>query len=167
MVLLLVVGAAAFLHAAVYVAVLRRRVTFATSSGVLRYHVLFSGSVTVLLLAWLAATSPPDAAAIAVAAVSLLGIYSMSFLELWALADGGYSLAILRYLVANPGANEEDCVACFSRLGVAKQQQRLASIVTLGFARRTGDRLAVSSLGRWVAIGSKALLQICNIRQRG
>src|SRR5688572_14503008 len=167
MVLLLVVGAAAFLHAAVYVAVLRRRVTFATSSGVLRYHVLFSGSVTVLLLAWLAATSPPDAAAIAVAAVSLLGIYSMSFLELWALADGGYSLAILRYLVANPGTDEKECIAHFSRLGIVKQQQRLTSIVTLGFARRSGDRLEVSGLGRRVAAAAGAVLWACNIRQRG
>jgi hypothetical protein len=164
---LIIVALLALAHGAVYAAVLRHRPAFGTSTGVFWYHLVFSGGITGLLLAWLALTSPPDAGATAVAALSFLGIYSMSFLELWALADGGYSLAIMRYLAAHPGADEQECIAHFSRLGVAKQQQRLASIVTLGFARRTDDRLDVSGLGRCVASAAGAVLRTCNIRQRG
>ena len=164
---LIVVALLVLAHGAVYVAVLRHRPTFATSSAVFLYHLIFSGSTAILVTAWLILTNPADAGATGVACVSLLGIYSISFLELWALADGGYSVAILRYLEASPGADEDQCIAHFSRLGIAKQQQRLASIVTLGFARHAGDRLEVSGLGQWVAAAAGAVLRTCDIRQRG
>ena len=164
---LIVVALLVLAHGAVYVAVLRHLPAFATSIAVFLYHLVFSGSMAMLVVAWLILTNALDAGATAVACVSLLGIYSISFLELWALADGGYSLAILRYLEAHPGADEQECIAHFARLGMAKQQQRLASVVTLRFVRRAGDRLEVSGFGQWVAAAADAVLRTCNIRQRG
>ena len=79
-----------------------------------------------------------------VGAASLAGIYSLSFLELWALADGGYSLRILEHVDSQDERRED-----FSRmhtLGEVKKNERIQSLVKL---RLIHERNGMFNLTRW------------------
>jgi hypothetical protein len=166
MIALLLVAMLAVLHTGVYVLVLRNRARYARSATLFRYHVGFAAAIGLLFPVWLSLTPAADRVAMSVAVIAFSGIYSLSFLEMWALADGGYSIAILRYLHGRPAA-EPDCIARFSCVGRVKQQQRLESLVALGLARRSGDALTVTRRGRGVATAADVLLRFSNVRERG
>ena len=155
-------------HLVAYMFVLRHRHAFRRSTTILSYHAWFAATTGLLLagLTW-AGSDPTVAVPAAVAAVAFCGIYSVSFLELWALADGGYSIAILRSLLRDGGQAEHVIVREFSRLGVEKQEERLTSLAALGLVARVDNSLVMTHRGRYVAKVATTILRICNVRQRG
>ena len=62
------------------------------------YHFISAIAVTAAFAIWALADGDPDAWTWFVCAVMLHGIDSLSFLELWALADDSYSLAIMEII---------------------------------------------------------------------
>jgi hypothetical protein len=77
-------------HLAAYVAWLRRLALLRTEKGIFLYH--FVSAVITGLAAIAAAFIDPAGFGFAgfVIVLSAHGIYSLSFLELWSLAQGGY-----------------------------------------------------------------------------
>ncbi len=83
------------LHFLLYVLVLRGRPLVQSERGIFLYH-FGSAAVFTLVAFCLAVSYFSDAAiAIAIGLSALHGIYSLSFLELWTLAEGSYSMSIL------------------------------------------------------------------------
>jgi hypothetical protein len=154
------------LHLGAYVVAFRHRRSFRNNSTVLSYHVSFAVGMGLLLGTWMA-LDPAGALPTVIGVTALIGLYSLSFLELWALADGGYSIAILRRLSQLGEAAEDDCVACFVRLGRAKQLQRQESIIRMGLIRRSGDRLEITPRGRIAAAAAGVLLRLSGTVERG
>ena len=85
-------------HAGLYFAVLRGWPKLGSERGIFLYHFVSAILVTGGFGVWAIAHGGSDAWAWFVCVVMLHGIYSLSFLELWALADDSYSLAIMEII---------------------------------------------------------------------
>jgi hypothetical protein len=157
-------GAYLAVHALVYLVVLRSHTTFRRERGIFGYH---AGSAVVVSLAVLigAALAPAwEALATVVAVVCLHGIYSMTFLEVWSLSQGSYSLTILRTIEDGPPGTPID-EASLEAVGIGKRQQRLDGMTAIGLARPQGDKLALTPLGMLVANGLGLVAWLANVRQ--
>lgn len=146
------------LHFLAFAALLRRMPGFQTERGIFRYHV-----VSILAVAVAAAVlfaREPGGVQTAAGVTAIHGLYSLSFLELWSLAQGGYSLAMLRHL--SDGTGRADDV--MRDLGREKTTLRLASLTRLGILRQSNDRVELTSLGRLGARAQAAVLAIVNSR---
>ena len=157
----------ALAHLSVYFLLLRRRPAFERERVVFGYHFvscLALAGVTGLLL--LLPDGPVDVAA-AVGCVAIHGIYSTSFLELWSLAQGGYSLQILEAVgrLSRTGGGVDRTV--LRALGEAKRSGRLDGLVGLGLVRRTGRAVSLTGAGRRVAELLALIVWLANVRERG
>ena len=86
-----------------------------------------------------------------VAATALHGIYSLSFLELWSLAEGSYSLSILERVEQATRQSEAVDVSGLEGLGGSKKEQRLGSLERLGLIQDTAGQVSLTDRGRRVA----------------
>ncbi len=155
-------------HLAAYMAGLRSLAALRQERGILLFHAIPVVLAGILLLAWLA-VAPGDAGrwANAVGVAAVMGIYSMSFLELWSLSEGSYSLSILA-AVARRGQASKAELQDLAAIGAAKQQARTSTLLHLGLARQQPDgRLAATARGRAVAAASRALLWLAAIGRAG
>lgn len=80
--------------------------------------------------------------------LSLHGIYSLSFLELWALSSGGYSLRILEVIHKSAGGSVLKELETMQLLGAAKKKERLGAVIDLKMVRRRGDKFELTFFGR-------------------
>ena len=88
------------LHAGLYFAVLRRIPACVTERGVFLYHFASAVCFSVAALTlWLFVPASGASFPFVVGVVMLHGIYSLSFLEIWSLTEGSYSLQIMRAVV--------------------------------------------------------------------
>ena len=155
------------LHFLAYVLVLRRRPTFRTEKGAFFLHV---GSFVVVLVAgavrfWLAPGSEAAAKALGMAAAH--GIYSLSFLELWALSEGGYSLRVLEAVFRAPDIPRADIVARFAELSERKKAGRLASLSQMGLVACRGERYEATPRGRGIAAVLAGLTWLAGYKSTG
>jgi hypothetical protein len=139
------------LHFLLYAVALRHLRLFRREWGIFGYHAVSALVLVVVCATWLVVAPRPENFAIAGGALALHGLYSLSFLEVWALAEGGYSLAILARVAALRAAGAGVDLAALQRIGGAKKGARLSSVQRLGLVRRRGERLELSGLGRAVA----------------
>lgn len=156
------------LHLAAYLAGLRNLRFLRGERGILLFHALPVALAVIALLPWLAmAPGEGERWAGVVAAIALLGIYAMSFLELWSLSEGSYSLSILA-AVAGRGQARPGDLQGLAGIGARKQQARTESLLRLGLARQDRDgRLSATASGRVVAALSAALLWLASIDRAG
>jgi hypothetical protein len=145
-------------HFLLYVAVLRGSRRWRSERGIFRYHVLSAGFVTVAVVV-LSLLSERIGVAVAsiVIVVSLHGIYSLSFLELWSLAEGGYSLSILRQCALKGTLTELTGLLELRQLGESKAEARLTGLQRIGLVRKQSDLFVLSRNGRIAALGLRAL----------
>lgn len=138
-------------HLLLYIAVLRQRPAFRQEKVIFAYHALSAVGVTVaVLLEPLVLGAPFDLQWI-IAIVGLHGIYSTSFLELWSLADGGYSLQILESLDRSERQGKPADIDGLRAIGAAKQGNRLAGLASVGLLQQTGSRIELTGRGRLIA----------------
>lgn len=138
-------------HFLLYVVVLRKRPVFRSEKGIFLYHFLPALVVALAVLAWAVVARAHPGWPEIVLVLSAHGIYSLSFLELWSLAQGGYSLSIIA-AIANAEADRS--LTDFSALeavGEVKQRERLAGLSRLGLIANTDGRVALTERGRQVA----------------
>src|SRR5437867_732202 len=126
------------LHLTLYLAFLRNRDTFRRERGIFAYHVL-SAAVSVSAVTGVVFFAPAEALAVLAVVVSLHGIYSMSFLELWSLSQGSYSITILRSL-DQAGAETSLDEAALEAVGADKRENRLKGLESMGLTWQDGDR---------------------------
>lgn len=147
------------LHLGCYALVFRRLVSFRSERTVFLLHAgsffLWVGAVALAGLAWL----PRDAAAGSVVAAGLHGIYSLTFLELWSLTEGSYSLAILAAIARNGGRATDVELAGIRQIGAAKQGQRIVSLQRLRLIQASGK---LSATGWLAARALRTILCVSN-----
>ena len=126
----MVIAIAAYLamHLAAYALILRHRASLCTERGIFLYH---AGSAVLVGLAGLffAVVDPAGFGAPGfVFVLSAHGIYSLSFLELWSLAEGGYSLHIIASIARAQVAGTVPDFVRQAQIGDEKQRDRLAGL---------------------------------------
>ncbi len=100
------------------------------------------------------------------AAVSLHAIYSLSFLELWSLSEGSYSIRMLDRVSRLGVLPESADTSDLERIGASKKANRLGSLLALGLIRREGVGYAATGRGRMAALPLRTLVWLVNIRDR-
>lgn len=158
-------------HLLLYVLVLRRRDAFRSERVIFRYHVLSALLLTAVALTGLAATvagwlAPGSGVNLdtAVAVVALHGTYSLSFLEVWSLAEGGYSLQILEHVRSAEQAGRPLDVAALRAIGSAKQASRLDGLGRLGLVRQHGEQIELTGVGRVIAAVLASIAWLTNVQ---
>lgn len=146
-------------HFAAYAAGLRRWVLLQEEHGIFLYH--FGSACVTGLFALAAAFIDPLEFGFAglVLVLCIHGIYSLSFLELWSLAQGGYSLSVIA-AIANAEAEGSD--PDFSRLaqiGGKKQRDRVAGLEKLGLIAFVGEKITLTKRGNSMATMLNHLLR--------
>ena len=144
-------------HLAAYVAWLRRLALLRTEKGIFLYH--FGSAVLTGLFAVAAAFSDPAEFGLSgcVLVLSVHGIYSLSFLELWSLAQGGYSLSIIAGIVRAEASGAEPDFSGLAAIGVAKQADRVAALERLGLISRSAESISLTARGSAIAAVLHAL----------
>jgi hypothetical protein len=155
------------LHVLLYVFLLRDRPLVQSERGIFLYHFV---SATVLTLgAFVAAVTHFSDAMIAIA-IGLIAthcIYSISFLELWTLAEGSYSMSILTGIASQGTLSRNSLIDAFARIGDAKKGNRLSVLSKLSLARREGNHWRLSARGRFLANVLNILVWLAAIKKGG
>jgi hypothetical protein len=151
-------------HLLLYVTALRHLPAFRREQTIFAYHTLSAVAVTLIaLLGPLAMGTALDLEWV-VAVVALHGIYSVSFLELWSLAEGGYSLQILERLDRAERQGQPANVEELRAIGAAKQSNRLAGLASIGLVRQDDGRLELTAGGKIVASLFALLAWLTNVQ---
>jgi hypothetical protein len=135
-----------------------------TERGIFLYHALGA----LLLVAYQlmragAAGWPAEAAPTLITTISLHGIYSVTFLELWSLAQGGYSLAILKTYEAPAIGSRADQIWTLEAMGDQKREARLRGLLAAGMIGRQADTLYLSPSGRLAALPMRMVQLLANV----
>jgi len=155
--MLFAVAAYLAVHFGAYVLVLRHRAGLRSERGIFLYH--FASAVFAGLsgIAFAVIQSERFGLSGLVLVLSLHGIYSLSFLELWSLAQGGYSLAIIAGVAQAEASGKEPDFSRLEAIGQAKQTDRIAGLEKLGLVSGTDGRIALTARGGRVAFLLHAL----------
>lgn len=154
-------------HLAVYILILRQRYLFQTERGIFLYHLASAGFCSFVALGVLVIYRTDDAFADMCAMVAAHGIYSISFLELWSLAQGSYSLSIMKRGQSGQTPSRVELIDTFSRIGNVKKFDRLSGLSGSRLIQLRGDRWTLSGTGKALAAFLRALIWLANIRERG
>jgi len=138
-------------HLVAYTLVLRWIPFFRTEFGIFALHATsFLGLLAAVALR--SPNGPGPAAPHIVLALSLHGIYSLSFLELWSLTQGSYSLAILDRVAASGVPVTLQAVAPLYAIGPTKRSARSTALVSLRLLRPAANGgTALTPLGSLAA----------------
>jgi hypothetical protein len=147
--------------------VLRHLDAFRKERVIFLYHTLPAGAVGLAALAAALAVPAPVMLAKAALVMSLHGIYSLSFLELWSLAQGCYSVSILGYLEGARRSGVPADMAELEKIGADKKKNRLDNLQRLALIRRKGQGFGLSWSGRVVATGLHVLMCLANLKEAG
>jgi hypothetical protein len=155
------------LHVLLYVFVFRGQAVFQSERGIFLYH--FGSAMAFTLVAFaIAFTHFTDATfAIAIGLSAIHSIYSISFLELWTLAEGSYSMSILTAIASQGMVSRNRLIDAFARLGDAKKVNRLSVLSTLSLACREGGHWRLSARGQMLANALNVLVWLAAIKNRG
>jgi len=129
--------------------------------GIFRFHVASFAALAILVAIFIAGASIGTG----VGALSLHGIYSLSFLELWSLSEGGFSVIALLKLSLKP-LPRASLLAELSTIGQRKKDDRLQKLLSSGLISG-GATLTLTERGRWVAKVVRLLRSIANFKEVG
>lgn len=151
------------MHLGVYTVWLRHLDIFRQERPIFLYHLAswFLGVGALTLIGW-ALLGWAAAGVMLVLAGSLHGIYSLSFLELWSLSQGSYSLSILTAVERDPTL--ESLQPDAARLGAIGQQKRTARLVSLQRLGLLNTHEAATPTGRMVAALINGIITLSNGR---
>ncbi len=155
------------IHFLLYLGVLRKLEGFRKEGVIFFYH--FIPAVIVLFFVLAASLLSPFEGSLAfiLLAVSVHGIYSLSFLELWSLAQGGYSISMLiRVDDATKRGAELDQIA-LENIGSGKKTSRLDALQRLQLLETHGPVIRLTRRGTIVAGFLSGLSWLANLRETG
>jgi hypothetical protein len=102
----------------------------------------------------------------ATGALSVHGIYSLTFLEFWSLAQGGYTVSLLRLLVPGP-MTQETVLHELSLLGEKKREDRLLALECRKLIRRANECVTLTKRGKLIARVVLLLRWLSNAKATG
>jgi len=154
-------------HFFIYVLVLRWFSWSRREGIILLYHAAPAALASACGLIW--AVMQPAGATLAEVAIviSLQGIYSLSFLELWSLTQGGYSLHILSRICSAGGTVSTSALASLQQAGAGKRATRLAGLLRLRLIRAHRDRFKLSWQGRLVSACLASIARCAHLKRLG
>jgi hypothetical protein len=155
------------LHALLYFFVLRYRPLFQSERGIFLYHLVSATLLMLVAFATAFAHFSDAAVAIAIGLSAIHGIYSLSFLELWTLAEGSYSMTILTGIASQGTLSRKALIDAFARIGDAKKSNRLSVLSKMLLVHRYGGHWRISAQGRVVANLLHVLVWLAAIKKRG
>jgi hypothetical protein len=155
------------LHALLYVFVLRGRPLVQSERGIFLYHVVSAAILSLVAFAAVVSHLSDAALAIAIGLIAVHGIYSLSFLELWTLAEGSYSMSILTGIASQGTLSRNALINAFARIGDAKKSDRLSVLSNLSLGRRDGCYWRLSARGQLLANLLNVLVWLAAIKKRG
>lgn len=159
MTLLLICTSYVGLHFAAYALAGRHLAALQTERGIFAYHAL-SYALALLAVAGTGITrTPGDTMILALLMASLHGIYSLSFLEIWSLTQGSYSLQLLHRIEQAGRAVLPSELVGAQAIGTQKQQERAGTLRKLGLIRPDGT---LTVFGRAAALGLRSILWLSN-----
>jgi len=126
------------IHFFVYVIFFRHQPLFRTEKGILLFQVV--PIIAVLLIATAAFLILPsnESFALIFGLGALHALYSLSFLEVWVLSEGGYSLRILAEIVRLDTVTAAEIEEQFIPMSARKKGGRLETLITLGLVKPSG-----------------------------
>jgi hypothetical protein len=155
------------LHLGVYVFKLRYLPVFGDEGAIFKYHLWSAIALSVAAIGICIVSPAVEAIPLAVAVISAHGIYSISFLELWSLAEGGYSLDILRTLKDAKMTGRGVELAELQAIGARKKGTRVGALLKLGLAHQKADQFELTFVGRGVALILGSVAWAANVRELG
>ena len=155
------------LHFLTYVVILRENPFFQTEQGIFAYH--FISAFLFAVIAFAACRINPDIVALATAfgLAATHCIYSISFLELWSVAQGSYSISIITGMESGVTYSREKLVTNFFQIGNAKKANRIVALARLSLIHRVGDRWQLTCCGRLLTVSLVAVLWLSNPKKIG
>jgi hypothetical protein len=142
------------LHFTTYALAGRHHPVLQTERGIFAWHAISYLLALLLAACTVLLQSPAEALILGGLLAGLHGIYSLSFLEIWSLTQGSYSLQLLSR-IEQCGPMTADEVPGAAGIGSQKQQDRAGALCRLGLARMDG-RLTPAG---WIAAqGLRAIL---------
>ncbi len=155
------------LHLLLYVLVLRMQPLFRSEEGIFLYHFASATVFAVVSLATALVHASDAAVALAFALIAIHCIYSISFLELWTLAEGSYSMSILTGIASQETLSRKRLIDAFASIGDAKKGNRLSVLSGVSLACRKGSHWQLTARGRAVAEALNLLTWLAAIKNRG
>ena len=135
--------------------------------GIFLFHVGSFLILGVMLIGFLLLNFSEGFFTAAVASLAFHAIYSLSFLELWALSDGGFSLRILADASGPARLTLRDIVARHRKVSDEKKIRRIASLISLGLVSKDGMAYRLTSRGRFVSTCFAGIAALSGFRQGG
>lgn len=155
------------LHFMVYVAVLRERPFFQTERGIFFYHFVSALLFTAVASLLCATMSDVVAVPTVFGLAATHAIYSTSFLELWSLAQGGYSISIIAGIASGAILSREKLVAAFFQTGNTKKKNRIIALAKSSLIQQVGDCWQLTARGRLLTAMLILLLWLSNLKKTG
>jgi hypothetical protein len=149
-------------HVFAYFMLLRPKRESLREHSIFGFHVISASLYSFTCIAVAMLDRSDTAVAIAGGLIALHGIYSITFLELWSLAQGSFSLQILKRVALSGNVSEETLVRDLSIVGWEKTQNRTNALLGMGLIRNQGGHLTLTSSGRVVSCALRALLHVAN-----
>lgn len=156
-------------HFALYVLCLRHQTVFRREVVIFTYHVVpYVLWVALGMFLWYSgAANATDSIETITAIAAGHGIYSLSFLELWSLSQGGYSLSILDEVDRAERIDQSPDWNRLALIGDKKQSDRLKALLGLGLIRSDDAGYRLTGLGMVVALALALLVWTANLKDTG
>ena len=155
------------LHFAAYALFFRKHAFFRTEKGIFLLHFFSACVLPVAVFAFNVDLGMWFALLSGAASAAAHGIYSLTFLELWALADGSYSYVVLRAIDARQSPTADDVSTELGAVSDRKKAQRLSSLENLQLVKREGPTVELTSRGRHVSALLNGLQRLANVAEAG
>lgn len=127
------------LHFAVYYFLLRTLLPLKTERGIFLFHLFSFFALSVVLAScFLSEHISRNAFTVIIFSLCIHGIYSLTFLELWSLSQGSFSLQLLEAIAANKELPMISTLRAGGDIGADKLRQRMESLRTLGLLSPDG-----------------------------
>lgn len=153
-------------HVLAYIAVFRYLRAFAAERTIVIYHGIAFAAVFAVVAIAFARGSLGFAAACGMLALQYL--YSLSFLELWTLAEGSYSLQILLRVSRQTSISREDILASCEAIGADKKRNRLDDLQSLKLIAKSPDgTFRLSLMGKMLVDMLSFIMRLTTIREAG
>jgi len=123
--------------------------------------------LTIVLTGMLLLGIPRVTPAVVVAAAFLHAIYSLSYLEFWALSEGSLSLRILAHIVESGQKPKAEIAAFHRSLIDAKKAQRTDGLIALHLVKKRENSYRLTGVGRVLAGLLGAIGASAGMNERG
>jgi hypothetical protein len=151
------------IHFLAYCLWLRKLKSFRSERSIFLYH-LWSGAI--LAAAIIVGGSGVATLPQSIGALSMHGIYSLSFLEIWSLSQGSYSISIL-IAASRRGILKTSDLKAFVDIGDAKQAARLHALERLRLICTAGDTARLTIAGQLAAAALGMFCRLSNLKHVG